>query len=1214
MVSLPLPCLLTANIMEWFFCSMILVASLLQAIATNTNVYHIHPTNHNLSEFIGYTLQSYINHTKMHSFYNKDDHSNSKLFLLPGKHFLQTHFVVKNAYNFSIHGNNSIIYCKEQIIGIVFFEVRGVMLNNIEIINCGATYINKKAGTQDNSAVYLSGCTDVNMYGISIMVHSGTNGIVAVNINASERNKKSVFQYITITTSCIKAPLPSSGILFHYHDYYSEIRPQQYINEVHLSNYKYKTIGPCNDSFALHIATNQTQTKFDVFIKILDTNFHNLNNSGVLHYHGESCGGFLRSIAYFKNCSVKHNQGNNYLKLFHIVISYNLSTFNFKNKYTTGVCDKQMNIITLKDCAFVNNSNMESIVHALLQNSLSGNVLINIENSIFADNYDTEIIKINSHVKLLWTVTHYINLTNTIISSNKHSQVGHNLMSSANGFIRFVKSVIIKNNRYKTIIRLYISIITFKGYSEFSANTASFILNSKRGSYYVLQECSTVNITKNFVHSIMRAEIILNDDSKPFCHFQFNGNNIDLAEDISKNSSVHYHIELIDNVYLEPKNVVQVHRSTLYYEDCTWFKNAPFSSTNSSVVYSQVIKEIPKYANKSTILMTKLLSICPCDNSSYNCSQRYIGTVFPGQTLTIKLRIIKVPPFKRSFIYSLSRTKNISQACHLLNPFEIEQEHQSDKCDEHNYAIWSNLTDCELYLSSFWEITEILYVKMRACPAGFILCEQKQTCSCDPILYPYVTSCSLNDETILRPANSWVYAYQVNQKYQYKVSMLCPYNHCLPHSSHLNLSMPDSQCKFHRTGLLCRQCQQGLSTIFGSSQCKQCSNFYLFIIIPIVIAGVALVIVLFIFNLTVTSGTINTFIFYVNIISINYSTFFPECYSIDCLLLSLSNLDLGFETCFYDGMDGYSKALLQLVFPIYLIFIAFVLIIASRHSTTIQRITSHRALHVLATLFLLSYTKFLLIVCQVLFFYSEIIHLPSKHITLVWSLDVNIPLFGVKFLIAFIICLVIFIILLHFNILLLFTRQLLRFKYINNFKPLLDAYFGPYKDNHFYWTGLQLILRAVFFGLSAFHRNVNLISGIILLGFLLSFQGLVCPFKSMHKNIQESLIILNLQAIYALALYSDDDTNANIQIMQVLILLVLVYFFIVFSYHCSMSISICSKVIVGVRNKLSIPVKALRDKILSSKIANDPINMMNTNSDTLRNYHELQESLIAIDN
>ena len=59
---------------------------------------------------------------------------------------------------------------------------------------------------------------------------------------------------------------------------------------------------------------------------------------------------------------------------------------------------------------------------------------------------------------------------------------------------------------------------------------------------------------------------------------------------------------------------------------------------------------------------------------------------------------------------------------------------------------------------------------------------------------------------------------------------------------------------------------------------------------------------------------------------------------------------------------------------------------------------------------------------------------------------------------------------------------------------------------------------------------------------LLFLQGLLCPFKSMYKNIQEALILLNLQVVYALALYSDDDNDATIIIIHVLILLVLMYF------------------------------------------------------------------------
>ena len=1189
--------------MEWFFCLLILAASLLQI---KTKSVYIQPTNHNLSDIAHYTLQGYINDTRRHNFY-QGFYNDRELLLLPGEHIIKTDFIIQNIYNFAILGNDSKIYCDKPFLGIVFINVTHVMLKNVEITNCGRKYIlgsDSKTATNTTSAVYFNQCTDVNVSAISVTVQSGINGMIAININASKRYKISVFQNITIIVNCTKvSPLSSYGLIFHYNDYYSQSSPGHC--EIQLSNYKYKNIGICKDSSALNITT--IQTKFNVLIEIFDTHFHHLFNSSILNYHGESCGGLFKTILTFKNCSVEHNQGDKNLKLFHIVV-FNHGYIFSSSRENVESCDQQINIINFRNCTFGNNSDMKSILHILLLNSLSANVLIDIRDSIFVGNNRTQIIKTKSKVKVLWQVTHYIILMNTNISSNFF---GRSLISSANGIIKFLKSVIIRNNKYLlAIIRLYFSVLRFQGYSEYSDNWAYFILDSTGASYFIMKEYSKINITRNYVYSVMTVATIWNDESRPICFFQFISNRSDIEEHISENSTLHYQIELTDNVYFAPRYLVQA--STLYYKNCSWLKDTAFSSTNSSVVYSKVLRNTIKYANRT--LNTIPLTMCPCLNfSTYDCNQRYVGTVSPGQTLTIKLRLTTVQPFETTYITSFSRTESISQACHLLNAFEIEQEHQCHQCDEHNYTIWSELPECELYLRADEGVTETLYVKLTACPAGFNLSRQKGACYCDPILYPYVTSCNLNDETILRPANSWVYAYQVNQKYEYKVSKLCPYNHCLPHSSYLNLSMPDSQCQFHRTGLLCGQCQQGLSTIFGSSQCKQCSNFYLFIIIPIAITGVVLVIMLFIFNLTVTSGTINTFIFYVNIISINYSTFFPECHSIDCLLLSLSNLDLGFEMCFYDGMDGYAKALLHLVFPLYLIFIAFVLIIASRHSMTIQRITSHRALHVLATLFLLSYTKFLLIVCQVLFFYSEIIHLPSKHTTLVWSLDVSVPLFGARFLIAFLICLVIFIVMLHFNVLLLFARQLLHFKYINIFKPLLDAYFGPYKDKYFYWTGLQLMLRAVFFGLSALQRNVNLTSGIILLGLLLCLQGLMCPFKSRYKNVQEALVLLNLQAVYALALYSDDDTNGNIQIIQVLILLVLVYFIIVFSYHCLMSTSTCSKVILRVRNKLVIHLEVLKDKVFMRRNNSDVMDLTSVNNRLSGNYHEFQESLIALD-
>jgi len=139
-----------------------------------------------------------------------------------------------------------------------------------------------------------------------------------------------------------------------------------------------------------------------------------------------------------------------------------------------------------------------------------------------------------------------------------------------------------------------------------------------------------------------------------------------------------------------------------------------------------------------------------------------------------------------------------------------------------------------------------------------------------------------------------------------------------------------------------------------------------------------LVLILLIFNFTVTDGTINILLLCVNIAGINSTALF-QTFTPVCTFTSLANLDLGIQICFYDGMDDYAKMRLQLAFPFYLIFIAISPIVTSHYSSTIQRLTARRALPVLATLFLLSDAKTLHTASCVLFSYSTITQLTSEH-------------------------------------------------------------------------------------------------------------------------------------------------------------------------------------------------------------------------------------------
>ena len=549
-----------------------------------------------------------------------------------------------------------------------------------------------------------------------------------------------------------------------------------------------------------------------------------------------------------------------------------------------------------------------------------------------------------------------------------------------------------------------------------------------------------------------------------------------------------------------------------------------------------------------------------------------------------------------------------TKPCVVLNFIEQSQLISDNNCSELSYSSLKFVYgDWCMLLLKITNDDKRFFIRKLSCPPGFV--EINKICECDPMIVNYgITKCDINNQTVLRPANTWITA-TAQIPYSYHITEYCPFHYCLPHSSYLNVSTPNLQCQFNRSGLLCGHCQQGLSAIFSSSQCQHCSNVYLFLVIPIIISGILLVVMLFILNTTITDGTINGFILFVNIISINSSLIFSQVNSFTpaYIFISLANLDLGIQTCFYNGMDDYAKMWLQLAFPFYLIFIATLIIITSRYSTTIQRLTARRALPVLATLFLLSYTKILRIVSSVLFFYSTITHLPSKHTTLVWSVDANIPLFGVRFTILFIVCLILFLILVPFNVILLFTRTLSRFRFINKFKPLLDAYQGPYKTKFYYWTGLQLLIRAIYYGISSLDRNLNLTISIALFSFIEGIQGALKPFKDASKNFQEQLFIIYLTILYAYLLYNQDSNTMAVNIM---ITIAAIHFTMIIVYH--MITYVCSAAIkTKVKSAINLIIKkinALQGKSFINQF--ELGDNLRCNIPEAVNYHEFRESLL----
>ena len=275
----------------------------------------------------------------------------------------------------------------------------------------------------------------------------------------------------------------------------------------------------------------------------------------------------------------------------------------------------------------------------------------------------------------------------------------------------------------------------------------------------------------------------------------------------------------------------------------------------------------------------------------------------------------------------------------------------------------------------------------------------------------------------------------------------------------------------------------------------------------------------------------------------------------------------------------------------------------------VQRLTARRALSVLATLFLLSYTKMLQIVSSVLFFFSPVTHLPSKNSSLMWSVDANVPLFGVKFTTLFVMCLVISVSLVPFNITLLFTKTLSRFKLVIRFKPMLDAFQGPYKNNLYYWTGLQLLIRTVFFALSSLERSINLTIGSVILCVLIGIHGIVRPFKAKLNNYHEILFLFNLHGLFVLSLSGQKMTTINIMVLIAALHFSFIIIYQIIACLCSDSI----------KHKLSISLSKLTRWITTIRAKKSQVpqfelqdNVRNSIPEVTFNYSKYQEPLLDV--
>ena len=984
----------------------VLITSLLLQRTNSTAVYyvmpddHYHPINDNT-----YTLQHYLNNT------NKYFTSNTQLHFLPGQYYLNNDLIIQGVSNFLLIGNrtneviSTVINCASPA-GIAVVGSSNIVIANIVMNECGNDYhsftinIFENQG-KDAKVVFVLNSQSITIIYFHSLWHQKLCGFELVNALDSKLSNLISNYLLILYTGDDNSPMNKTKT-----------------NTLLIDNFKIYSI--IHDIYAIEISWNNTG--FDFQATISNVNF---TNDLALHVTCIQCLG--HNTILISNCSFsdihkgenisttynnnsKYNEDDYYSSLnYDYSYEYFNGTFkpickhdyyyeyfngSFRPKcdheyscmpkikvryhFTNPEIDKTANKLLFTDCLFTKNFRTAKALRVKVENNYKWEVnthvqSVIIQNCLFYNNKNTMFLSAecyNNGDSRKYCVS--VLIKNTTISSNNQKCV--HLIYVNYATLTFENSIILNNTviganlyYYNYIIKAWDSYIKYNKYNEISNNSANYVIDTLA---IHINENSILNISFNFLqfHCIID---YLHLAKFQVCAIQYISERGNLDNEFQSGQKLNY------SVIAHMNNMTEISTSDLKH--CEWDSTSTFLTSSPLEVNQYFIQQ------DTSVRKQHKKDICLCNERDHiyiaiDCYSEELGPFYPGETISIHFALTS------SYnIALLEKYEELSISCKGTKSSVVIHSHECKNTQfivTHENGIW-----CELFLravplyspvTNAW--TDIYTITLLPCPKGFLL-HSEGYCWCDPILSSYIpslTHCNIDDQTIPRPANSWISAHTVNNSHSYDVSLHCPFDYCLPDSSHLNLSTPDSQCQFNRSGLLCGQCQQGLSAVFGSSQCKQCSNVYLLIIILIGIAGVILVLLLFILNLTVTNGDINAFLLYVNIISINSSIFVPINGPGTAIhtFISLANLDLGITTCFYNGMDNYAKAWLQLMFPAYLILIATSLIIASRYSGRIQRLTARRALPVLATLFLLSYTKVLLLVSSVLFSTPQLLTCP----------------------------------------------------------------------------------------------------------------------------------------------------------------------------------------------------------------------------------------------
>ena len=994
-----------------------------------------------------------------------------------------------------------------------------------------------------------------------------------------------------------------SGILLLFTDHENESSKAHSVavnNTLIKGNWEQVTVVECltdlqyvSDKFpvvnAAGLTVLYTQKKFLSNVAISYTNFSGNFGSisgAMLIFHYKTDKG--RIMLY--DCDLGHNNDiRNKERCEKYGASLALIMMNVPNTCLPLIIDK---------CVFVNvrlsvlKTSYNAVYIGVFQPTFNSNITVIVKNSTFVRNSisslttgacmhaETYYSHDNHQYRVLTVVLKKIIAYNNTFIDVKIASYKDALFLIHNAAILRIGGVSNFSDNYGSVFKVIDTKIELSGNLTFSRNKAesgaAFNLN---GNTHIYPEVPGNGYNVTFIDNVAVTKggaIYANDDTSNLCIFQMlsNKTRMTFINNTASISGSSIYSNNMFHCYASGSRSFQTTRQmlSLYYLSFTFVSSSDLHSISTPFFTLDMCRaekfHLSKKVDKSLYLYTEpiypgqtlMLPLCAKDLYRNNLIMDYAIINFAiGLPITAPNKI--VPAWSVS-AYDATHALSNKHQCNIVNITLLKLRGNSNRRDD------------LLVISSIFTNSSIgiKLDKLSDCPIGFSLDLTLGKCVClhflnkigikpnDCLIFHSVFS-------ILRPPFTWIGPITYDNRTVIGAAELCfifcsfdkssrsssyaafivnsttvtvADDHKYPHKTH-------PLCLANREGLLCSQCSPGYSVVFGSNECKECSSWWLLMIIVYAVSGPVLIYLLYALRLTLTTGTLNGIIFCAQMIIVIDLP--PSPYNIaSTLLKGILLFKPNFSLCFYNGMTEIKKSFFGILYPIYLVIILLFLIVVSRFSVQLSNRISGSSIQVLVTVVHLSFSTLFLSIIDV--FASINVYTNTSETQSVWYRDATKEYGKGSHLVLMIITsLVVGPILGVYMTVLLAGRPLMRINYrIREYiRPVYEAIHAPYKRNREIFFVSRLILIIFIYTLYALFRGHNIFVFIAIVSPILTtytaLEGLARPFKKMSLNIFNFILISFLSVLYGTDWYlTKNDQNFLILIITDIIYSIMTLF------------------------------------------------------------------------